>query len=127
VEVANAEAVPTLPHTPSQRSVSLLKHVHNVIVTVGSLLNRTNTIRILQDLRIHGGNYEECRLLRSLSLLLVTANVVPSSPILVTLLMGALSSSETSVLTRATRRNNPEEGILHNQKLLVRADMCIVL
>jgi hypothetical protein len=35
---------------------------------------------------------------------LVTANVVPSSPILVTLMMEALSSSETSVLTRATRR-----------------------
>jgi hypothetical protein len=32
-------------------------------------------------------------------------NVVPSSPILVTLMMEALRSSETSVLTRATRRN----------------------
>jgi hypothetical protein len=34
----------------------------------------------------------------------VTASVVPSSPILVTLMKGALSSSETSVLTKATRR-----------------------
>jgi hypothetical protein len=34
--------------------------------------------------------------------LLVTASVVPSSPILVTLMMQVLSSSETSVLTRAT-------------------------
>jgi hypothetical protein len=32
------------------------------------------------------------------------ANVVPSSPILVTLMMEALSSSHTLVLTRATRR-----------------------
>jgi hypothetical protein len=35
--------------------------------------------------------------------LLVKANVVPSLPILVTLMMEALRSSETSVLTRATR------------------------
>jgi hypothetical protein len=36
--------------------------------------------------------------------LLVTASVVPCSPILVTLM--------TSVLTRATRRNIPEDAIL---------------
>jgi hypothetical protein len=42
---------------------------------------------------------------RSVRRSLVTANVVPSSPILVTLMMEALSSSETSVLTRATRHN----------------------
>jgi hypothetical protein len=46
--------------------------------------------------------------------LLVTANVVPSSPNLVTLMMEELGSSETSVPARAALRNIPEEGIPHS-------------
>jgi hypothetical protein len=46
--------------------------------------------------------------------LLVTANLVPSFPIVVTLMMEAICSSKTSVLTRATWHNSPDDGIFHS-------------
>jgi folate-dependent phosphoribosylglycinamide formyltransferase PurN len=43
-------------------------------------------------------------------------NFVPSSPIPVILMIVAISSSDTSVLSRATRRNIPEDTILHSHR-----------
>jgi hypothetical protein len=51
--------------------------------------------------------------LRSMLHLLVTTNAVPSSPIV------NCDGGETSVLTRATRRNIPEDGL--NARIIVQA------
>jgi hypothetical protein len=58
-------------------------------------------------------NISIIRVTRSVCRLLVTANVIPSSQILVTLMMEAQSSSEKYVLIRSTLCNTLEDGILH--------------
>jgi hypothetical protein len=56
-------------------------------------------------------SYEQC-----VFQLLVAASVVLTSPILCTLMTEEISSSETSALRTATRRNIPDDGILHSHR-----------
>jgi hypothetical protein len=90
--------------------VNLIKEAPDSSET--SVLTRATWRNIPEDTILHHQVFH-----RSVRRLLVTASVVPSSLNLVTLKKNALSSSETLVLTRATRRNIPEDAFLHSHRL----------
>jgi hypothetical protein len=56
----------------------------------------------------------KARNISSVLWLLVTVKVVPDSPILVTLMMEVIHTSKTTILTRVTQHNIPEDNILHS-------------
>jgi hypothetical protein len=114
--------------------------VYNQISSETSVLTRTTRSNILEDGILRKQSFSEffkdlritlyilwnalliclqmknAVFLRSVCQLLVTANAVPSSLIFVTWMMEAISSSERSVLSSATRCKIPEEGILHSHR-----------
>jgi hypothetical protein len=93
------------------RRVALLRT--DVSEAPGASFIRVTRISELGTTQAATSNRRTLRFLRSVRRLLVAACVVPSSPILVTLMKEAPGSTETSVLTRVTRRKIAEDTSFH--------------
>jgi hypothetical protein len=106
----------TYSHTVFYLSLVLQSNISSWGMASSGILRRVALVRT--DV---SGNLappsEHLVFLRSMHWLIVTASVFLTSPVVVTLMKDMLSSSETSVPTRATRRNNPEYTILYRDWL----------
>jgi hypothetical protein len=86
----------------------------NVSEELSASIIRVKTIGELGTLVVTSNRSKPRR--NSISSIPVSADVVPSSLTLVTLMMAAIRSYETSILTKATRCNISEGGILHSYR-----------